>query len=117
MLDKFLMFVFWIDKNKFLTGMVEEFAKKFAIRLYTLNSLDDSSYLLDDLNPDVIVIDGETFEQSSAELKAMFQDKIKDRKIITSGKLLDIKSIGHLSKPLDVAFAFATIASFIENKH
>jgi hypothetical protein len=120
MLNNFTMFVFWIDKNKFITGMLEEFAKKFDVKLYTLNSLEGCSYLLDDLNPDVVVLDGETFQISSDELKAVAMQKLAGRKLISTGKATlptELNIIGNIMKPLDVAVVFDTISRLVIQKH
>lgn len=56
--------VFWIDQNTFSSALVEKVFKKEGLLFYTISSVGDFSYLIDDLNPTTIVLDGETFKQN-----------------------------------------------------
>ena len=116
------MFVFWIDKNKLITGLLEEFAKKANKKLYTLNSLNDAPFLIHDLKPDVVVIDAATFKESSSELQAPILQALTDLSVVITGEefnsflKLNLKVIGHLPKPLDIALALETVQSMVELK-
>lgn len=52
--------VLWIDQNTFATSLLEKAFKKKGFPFYTLEKASDFSYLVDDLNPVLIVMDVKT---------------------------------------------------------
>lgn len=68
--------IFWIDKNKFATGLLAKAFQQKSTAFYTVDSVNDFSYLVDDLEPSVVVLDGETFAQNpEAFLKQYSESK------------------------------------------
>ena len=52
--------VLWIDQNTFATSLIERVFKKHGLGFYSLASAKDFAYLVDDLKPEVIVLDFST---------------------------------------------------------
>lgn len=69
--------ILWIDQNTFATGLFERVFKKKALPFYTISSVDDFSYLVDDLNPAVIVLDQETFAKNPQAFKRQYEVSAK----------------------------------------
>jgi DNA-binding NtrC family response regulator len=110
--------VLWIDQNTFSASLVERVFKKKGLGFYSLSQVHDFSYLVDDLKPAVIVLDGATFEahshsfleqfQKSATMQAtpfIFLDPKGDLSFITS-------QIGMIPKPFDPFSIPALIEQF-----
>ena len=99
--------ILWIDHNTFATSLIEKVFKKRSLPFYTINSVDDFSYLVDDLNPAVIVLDGETFAKNSPVFLKQYENSTKMQSLPFI--LLEPKSdfgflkhrIGELKKPLE----------------
>lgn len=99
--------VLWIDHNTFATNLIERVFKKRSLPFYTINSVDDFSYLVDDLNPALIVLDGETFSKNSEVFLKQYENSPKMQALPFI--LLEPKSdfsflkhkIGELKKPLE----------------
>ncbi len=49
--------VFYIEKEKFLRSMFEVAFKQKNVEIYTIDSIKDNFYLLDDLKPRIIIFD------------------------------------------------------------
>jgi DNA-binding response OmpR family regulator len=52
--------IFYIEKVDFLRSMMEFALKARAIEIYTVETIENNFYLLDDLEPDLILFDVET---------------------------------------------------------
>ncbi len=65
--------VLWIDQNAFVTDLLERVYKKKELPFYTLNSAEDFTYLVDDLKPEVIVLDSETAVRYQEALEKQYQ--------------------------------------------
>ena len=99
--------VLWIDHNTFSNGLIERVFKKISLPFYTLPSVEDFSYLVDDLKPVLIVLDADTFSQNSQA----FLDQYEKSSYMQALPfiVLDPKSdfsflknkIGELKKPID----------------
>lgn len=64
--------VLWIDKNTFATELLERVFKKKNLPIYTVASAEDFSYLVDDLRPELIVLDVQTaLDSKEAFLKQL----------------------------------------------
>jgi len=60
--------VFYIEKVEFLRSMMELALKTKGAEVYTVATLENNEYLLDDLRPDLILFDVETCRNSIAKL-------------------------------------------------
>jgi chemotaxis response regulator CheB len=99
--------VLWIDHNTFATSLIERAFKKKSLPFYTLTSVDDFAYLVEDLNPALIVLDGETYDMNAAAFLKQYEGSEKMQKL--PFVLLEPKSdfgfikkkLGELKKPLE----------------
>ena len=78
-------------------------AKKAEI--YTVETLENNFYLLDDLKPDLIIFDLETCQAAGAEAMEQLYGYSKQAKLLAttsegSEKSLDSRVNSHLSKPI-----------------
>lgn len=62
--------IFYIEKAQFLRSMMEFALKAKGAEIYTVDTLENNFYLLDDLTPDLIIFDVETVENYLEELIA-----------------------------------------------
>jgi DNA-binding response OmpR family regulator len=60
--------VFYIEKVEFLRSMMEFALKAHGAEIYTVDTIENNFYLLDDLEPDLILFDVETAKNQLAEL-------------------------------------------------
>jgi len=99
--------VLWIDHNTFATSLIERAFKKKSMPFYTLASVDDFAYLVEDLNPVLIVLDGETYEKNASAFIKQYEGSEKMQKLPFI--LLEPKrdfgfiknKLGELNKPLE----------------
>ena len=111
--------VLWIDHNTFATSLIEKVFKKKELPFYTIDSVKDFAYLVDDLAPVLIVLDGETFSQHPELFKQQYSASAKMQSLpflILDGKgdLSFVKNkIGELKKPLEPFEMPETIAKFL----
>lgn len=111
--------VLWIDQNTFATSLIEKVFKKKALPFYTIDSVKDFAYLVDDLAPTLIVLDGETFSKNPEAFKEQYSGSAKMQELpflILEGKgdLSFLKNkIGELKKPLEPFDLPETIAKFL----
>ena len=68
--------VLWIDQNTFATGLLEKVFKKKNLPFYTLSSAHDFVYLVEDLKPELLVLDSATGEKYSEDLKRQYLESI-----------------------------------------
>ena len=99
--------VLWIDHNTFATSLIERVFKKRSLPFYTINSVEDFSYLVDDLNPAIIVLDGETFSKNQQVFLNQYEKSSKMQSLpfilLEPGNDLGFlkNKIGELKKPLE----------------
>jgi DNA-binding response OmpR family regulator len=60
--------IFYIEKVEFLRSMMEFALKSKGAEVYTVATIEDNFYLLDDLAPDIIIFDVETAQNQMTEL-------------------------------------------------
>ncbi len=111
--------VLWIDQNTFATSLIERVFKKRSLPFYTIDSVKDFSYLVDDLHPQVIVLDGETYARDPQTFQDQYSASLKMQGI--PFLLLDPKEdmgfvknkLGELKKPLEPFELPEMIAKFL----
>lgn len=99
--------ILWIDQNTFATSLIEKVFKKKALPFYTIESVEDFSYLVDDLSPAAIVLDGATFQKNPEAFLKQYQNSAKMQSLPFI--LLDFEGdesfiqnkMGVLKKPLE----------------
>jgi chemotaxis response regulator CheB len=99
------MFIFLIDANSMVSLALETLAKKRSERFYTMTNLPEALYFIEDLHPDVLVLDGSSLPvEAPADLLVL--PWIKSVPVVGLGaalptwaSVLNVK--GHIPKPLD----------------
>jgi PleD family two-component response regulator len=69
--------VLWIDQNTFASSLIEKVFKKKNLPFYSVASVEDFSYIVNDLSPKVIVVDGATVEANPEAFKAQYMESLK----------------------------------------
>lgn len=99
--------IIWIDQNTFATSLLENVFKSHKISLFTLDNVIDFSYLIDDLSPSLLVLDGETVKENLEAFTLQYETNQKLRTIpkIIIGDTDDLSfvenKIGLISRPFD----------------
>jgi DNA-binding NtrC family response regulator len=97
--------VLWIDQNVFATGLLEKVFKKRDLPFYTIQSAEDFLYLVDDLRPEVIVLDFKTASENLKEFQAQYESSENLKKlpfVLIDGDLNFIQKIaGRINRPFD----------------
>ena len=99
--------VLWIDQNTFATDLIERIFKKKSLSLYTIQSVEDFSYLVDDLSPSLVVLDTETFFKNPQAFLWQYEKSLKMQAlpIILLGPEGDFSflknKIGVIKKPIE----------------
>lgn len=99
--------VLWIDQNTFATGLLEKVFKKRNLPFYTLSVANDFVYLVEDLRPEVIVLDARTATDHLEAFKAQYDSSEALRSlpfviIDDHGELGFITNVsGHIKRPFD----------------
>lgn len=98
--------VLWIDQNTFATGLLEKVFKKKGFPFYTITSVDDFIYLVDDIKPQLIVLDAQTAAQNMEAFKKQYESKILSELpfvLIDATSELDFieKVAGKIDRPFD----------------
>ena len=60
--------IFYIEKVEFLRSMMELALKARGAEIYTVATIENNYYLLDDLMPDLIIFDVETAQNQMSDL-------------------------------------------------
>lgn len=88
--------IFYIEKEKFLRSMMEHLCKTKGINVYTIDSSEDCLYLIEDLTPNLIVID----LSSTAGNLASFLDSLKatglNATLVATGIEKDWEDLGEM---------------------
>src|SRR5687768_8205441 len=69
----FMGLILWIDNNQFAASLVEKVFKKRGLAFYTLTDAKDFSYLVDDLKPELIVLDRQTALNSNGLFQKQYE--------------------------------------------
>jgi hypothetical protein len=99
--------VLWIDQNTFSVSLVERVFKKRGLPFYSLTQVNDFAYLIEDLRPSVVVLDGETFMGHQQRFMEQYQatDHLQSLPFILIGNEIDSTwlkyRLGHIAKPFD----------------
>ena len=107
--------VFYIEKGEFLRSMMEFALKAHGAEIYTVASIEDNFYLLDDLTPDLIIFDVETAQNFLLELKQYSSKAILVAVGPESAKpLVDGMVKNYLVKPLEAKNIAHRILSLLD---
>lgn len=100
--------ILWIDQNTFATSLLEKVFKKKELPFYTLANASDFTYLVDDLNPVLIVMDTKTALSHLESFKSQFESSEKLRSlpfVWVDGQSHDLdfvkNVVGKIERPFD----------------
>lgn len=79
--------ILYINKTKFVCDMVSKLCQRAKIECYTLETTEDFTYLIEDLKPEVIVIEEETFGINEDEFWVQVKKSSFKSKTIIMGTL------------------------------
>ncbi len=109
--------IIYINKIKFTCGFIENLCKKRGVSCYTLQDCCDFAYLIDDLKPDAVLIDGPTYDEE----KEAFWTCVKAAELKTQYILLSKEECpelgeftGQLSLPINAASFLDDLSSKIK---
>lgn len=109
--------VLWIDQNTFASSLVEKVFKKKGLPFYTISSVNDFLYLIEDLNPEVVVIDSATALDNLEAFKGQY-NSMKKLPVITidhkSGMDFLENRIGEIKRPFDPFKMPEIISNFLK---
>lgn len=97
--------VFYIEKEKFLRSMMELALRAKKAEVYTVETLTDNFYLLDDLKPELIVFDLDTCLAAGPDAMEKLYSYAGSAKLIQTGapeqeNSLNAAVSGFISKPI-----------------
>lgn len=109
--------VLWIDQNTFASSLVEKVFKKKGLPFYTISSVNDFLYLINDLNPEVVVIDSLTVLENLGPFKAQY-NSMRKLPVITIDHKSDLdfleNRIGEIKRPFDPFKVPEIISNFLK---
>lgn len=107
--------VFYIEKEKFLRQMVEFALKAKGVEVYTVDSLKDNFYLIDDLAPHLVIF-GLTETPEDLEKLYSYREKTKLCLFATEedSKTRDSRIHATLKKPLEGAALAERILALVD---
>lgn len=113
--------VFYVEKEKFLRSLFEVALKARKQEIYTVESLQKNLYLLEDLRPQLVILDTETVKSTPELVRDVFNYRIKypGVKIVLTGREEDIEVLGEradafLLKPILATNLASRILSLID---
>ena len=114
------MFIFLIDANPLISEWLQRLADKSGQRFYHLAKLSEAAFFIDDLKPDVVVLDGDTALKTQGEFLDNLPDFpfLKDVPVVGLGAPLPewvghLNVRGHLPKPLNPAHFYDSVKALL----
>jgi hypothetical protein len=65
--------VFYINQERFVCQVVENLCKTKGVACYTLDEVSDFSYLLNDLSPNIVVVEEQTYLKHRPQIEQSLQ--------------------------------------------
>lgn len=118
MLDQVIL----IEKTKLVSKLLSTVLESNGAKCYVLNELEDFSYLVDDLRPQILLVEVSTL-RDDLELfwKAIDNSAFKSFKLVLFGKKDDVDSITNIErfdsklyKPIDISNIYEQLSSLVE---
>jgi hypothetical protein len=110
----------WIDQNTFATNLLEKVFKKKDLNLYTLPKALDFAYLIEDLKPELLVLDFLTVSQNLEKFKEEYLSSpaISELPVVMIDGDLDFvkNKIGEIKRPFDPFLIPARLESFFKTE-
>lgn len=110
--------VIWIDQTKFICKLAEGLLAEHGVSCYTLDRADDFSYIISDLEPDLIICDLKTVSVNLDKFKEQVSDF--EGKILTTATIADYEQFkdfpfaGCIEKPIEVEKLFNLVSEFVK---
>lgn len=119
--EEVLGLVLWIDENKFATELLEKVFKQKDLPFYTLDNVRDFSFIVEDLKPEIIVLDAATALRNKDLFKLQFEASslLKETPFVLIGndsELSFLKKLGEISRPFD-PFTIPEVLEKLKNCH
>jgi len=97
--------VFYIEKEKFLRSMFELALRAKKAEVYTVETLEDNFYLIEDLKPEVIIFDLESCQSAGPEAMEKLLSYSKTSHLVQTGVVgsentVDPRVKSFLAKPI-----------------
>ncbi len=73
--------VFWIDSSKFVTDVVSATLREENITCYTHGSADNFHFILEDMRPEVLVVDASTLGENTQVFFKTLESGVESSKI------------------------------------
>jgi DNA-binding NtrC family response regulator len=99
--------VLWIDGNTFATKLLEKVFKSRNLPFYSLPDAKDFLYLIDDLKPDLLVLDALTIKNEEENFLRLYaiSEALRTLPVVVIGSEEDLpfvkNKIGFLKRPFD----------------
>jgi hypothetical protein len=99
--------ILWIDENTFATGLLEKVFKSRNLPFYTLVEPKDFLYLLDDLKPELLVLDAVTVRKGEDSFLRLYEQSelLRSLPVVVIGAEEDLpflkNKIGSIARPFD----------------
>jgi CheY-like chemotaxis protein len=99
--------ILWIDQNTFATSLLEKVFKRKELSFYTVAAANDFVYLVDDLKPELLVLDGMTANLFKDELKAQYEssESLRSLPVVFVDEVPELpfitNKVGVLNRPFD----------------
>jgi hypothetical protein len=110
--------VLWIDQNTFATSLLEKVFKGRNLPFYTIPSAEDFLYLVEDLRPEVIVLDGKTALANLQKFREQYERMSEKSFILLDGspELSFIREVvGEVKRPFDPFAIPDTLARLVKS--
>lgn len=99
--------ILWIDENTFATSLLEKVFKSKNLPFYTLPDAKDFLYLVNDLKPDLLVLDASTVKASEETFLKQYENSevLASMPVVIIGAEEDLpflkNKIGSIQRPFD----------------
>ncbi len=114
------MFVFLIDSNPMISDWLELQAKASGEKFYSMATLLDAPFFIEDLRPDVLVIDGKTAQYKPEEFIASIETYpiLATLPVVGVGQELPewcgaLNLKGHIKKPINPEHFLAQVKELV----
>ncbi len=99
--------ILWIDENRFATELLEKVFKSKNLPFYTLAEIKDLIYLINDLKPDLLVLDALTIKNCGEVYFKQYEslEALNSLPVVVIGSREDLpfikNKIGFISRQFD----------------
>jgi DNA-binding NtrC family response regulator len=112
--------ILWIDENTFATSLLEKVFKSKNLPFYTLSDAKDFLYIVNDLRPDLLVLDALTIKATEETFLKQYENSeiLASLPVVVIGSGEDLpflkNKIGFIQRPFDPFEIPKILANFLE---